>query len=85
MAKIGYYIGQSAADGSLPCSMCCFSPEANSGEFYMPAGGMKGAPVKSIVEGKPIKKNGEKECLSAENKKVALEACEKACGFSSTL
>ena len=65
--------------------MCCFSPEANSGELYMPNGGKKGVPVKSIVQGKPIKKNGEKESLSAKNKKVVLEGCEKAFGFSSTL
>lgn len=84
-AKVGAYVGHSAADGSLGCVMACFAPDANSGDFYMPdsMGGMRGAPFKSIVGGKPFKT--EKESLSEKNKKTIIESCEKAFGFSSTL
>ena len=86
-ARIGSWIGHSAADGSLGCAMACFSQEANSGDFYMPdkTGGMRGAPVKSILEGKPLKSGGEKESLSAENKRIIMDCSEKAFGFNSTL
>ena len=78
-AKFGVLFAQSAADGSLPCSLACFSPEANSGDFYMPskAGGMSGEPKRSIVGGKPVKKNSEKGSTSAKNKETVMNACKK--------
>lgn len=76
-AKLGHYLGQSAADGSLPCSLCCFSPNAVSGDFYLPSGGMKGEPVKSITDGSPLKKGGEKGTCLPENKQLVWDVCQK--------
>ena len=82
---IGYV--QSPADGSLPIGMCCYSKEAESGDFYMPSGrsGFVGAPKKTVSGGAAVKKGGEEQTVSAENRKVVMEACEKVFGFTSTL
>ena len=79
LAKLGSSIAQSAPDGSLPCSLACFSPEANSGDFYMPSkmGGMNGEPIRSILGGEPVKTNTEKETTSAKNKTIVMDACKK--------
>lgn len=73
---------QSPADGSLDIGMCCFGPDSNSGDFYMPsrAFGAVGDPKKSISGGVPIKDGSETETVSEQNKKVVMEECEKLFG-----
>lgn len=41
--------GQSAPDGSLSAAMGAFSPEANSGDMYMPEHRSTGKPIKCIA------------------------------------
>ena len=77
LAKLGVFFAQSAADGSLPCILACFSPDANSGDFYMPSKAMFGEPKKSIVGGDPVKENTEKETTSLKNQQTVMEACKK--------
>ncbi len=73
---------QSPADGSLDIGMCCFSPDANSGDFYMPSskGGMVGKPKKSISGGMPVKSGTEAESVSEANKKLVMDKCEEIFG-----
>ena len=60
---IGYV--QSPADGSLPIGMCCYSKEAESGDFYMPSGrsGFVGAPKKTVSGGAAVKKGARNRLL----------------------
>lgn len=83
-APMGYV--QSPADGCLSIGVCCFGPEANSGDLYMPSkkGGMTGPPKKSVSGGELVVKN-ESQTVSEVNKKLVLEECERVFGFASTL
>jgi hypothetical protein len=71
---------QSAADGSLPACMACFSDEAVSGDFYAPEKGMVGPPIKVVEGGVVVPKGKDQPTCDEENKKLLWEACEKACG-----
>ena len=52
--------GHSAPDGALSAAMGSFSPDANSGDMYMPEGQLKGPPVKCIAGGQAVEKGKEK-------------------------
>jgi NAD(P)-dependent dehydrogenase (short-subunit alcohol dehydrogenase family) len=80
MAIFGY--AQSPADGSLPCSIASFGPQAESGDFFMPGKkrGMAGPPKKSISGNTAVVKNSEKETCSKANQKTIWEVTEKAFG-----
>mmetsp|Transcript_13175 Transcript_13175/g.24560 ORF Transcript_13175/g.24560 Transcript_13175/m.24560 type:complete len:145 (+) Transcript_13175:856-1290(+) len=69
---------QSAADGALNAAMACFSPEAESGDMYVPENGFVGKPVKAILGGQPAKKGKEKLTCDLVNQQLVWEACEKA-------
>ena len=71
---------QSPADGCLNAAMACFSPEAESGDMYIPGGRgeIVGPPKKTIAKGQPVKENGEKWTCSKENQDLVWEACQKA-------
>lgn len=73
---------QSAADGSLPAAMACFSPQCQSGDMLAPEKGMVGKPVWTIRGGEPVRKGTEKLSCNEANQKVAWEACEKGLGVS---
>jgi len=72
----------SAEDGSLSAAMSAFSPEANSGDMYMPNKGMYGFPIKCISGGEPVKKGAEKLTCSKENQENVWKFCEKALGVT---
>lgn len=82
---------QSAADGSLNAAMACFSPDAMSGDFYVPENGLTGKPVKAVVGGVRQKVGWfgiggtDKNTCDPEQQKLAWEACEKAVGIEFTL
>jgi len=76
---------QSAADGSLSAAMACFSPDAQSGDFYAPEKGMTGKPVK-VVAGGVRRKTGridgtDKATCDPDQQKLVWKACEKALGI----
>jgi NAD(P)-dependent dehydrogenase (short-subunit alcohol dehydrogenase family) len=76
-ARLGKKIGaQSSADGSLPCAMACFSPAANSGDFYAPEKDFNGPPVKTVLEGIPSVPGKEKEICNTEQQKDVWTFCE---------
>mmetsp|Transcript_104258 Transcript_104258/g.290417 ORF Transcript_104258/g.290417 Transcript_104258/m.290417 type:complete len:362 (-) Transcript_104258:154-1239(-) len=85
-AKLTMGRAQSAQDGTAPLAMACFSPEADSGDFYAPADGMTGAAVKTISKGVPVKAGTEKLSTNEANKcmawKKSLEAADIASLFS---
>lgn len=80
-AKITVGSGQSAENGSLDAAVCAFSPEAKSGDMYMPEKGLSGAPVKCIEGGVPVKKGGEEMTCSQENQTNVWKWSEKALGI----
>lgn len=77
--------GHSAADGSLSCAMGAFSPEANSGDMYMPSESLKGPPMKCISGGEPVKKgyiyDGESLTCKPGNGANVWKYCEEALGI----
>ncbi|CAK9109213.1 Short chain dehydrogenase/reductase dpchH (Diterpenoid pyrone biosynthesis cluster protein H) [Durusdinium trenchii] len=73
---------QSAADGSTPLAMACFSPEADSGDFYLPEHGFVGRPIKSISKGVPVVNGKEGRSTSIVNKNLAWEQSHAALGIS---
>ena len=82
LGKIAYFLPkQSAADGSLNAAMACFSPEAQSGDFYAPEKIATGKPVKVVAAGERQKYTDKATC-DPEQHKLLWEACEKACGIS---
>jgi len=83
MAKMIMGSAQSAQDGTAPLAMACFSPEADSGDFYAPAGGMTGAAIKTISKGVPVKAGKEKLSTSEANKSVAWKKSLEAAGIAS--
>lgn len=77
---------QSASDGSLSAAMACFSPDANSGDFYAPEKGMVGKPVK-VVAGGERQKTGriggtDKATCDPQQHEIVWEACEKSLGIT---
>eukprot|EP00931_Biecheleriopsis_adriatica_P112264 TRINITY_DN86868_c0_g1_i1.p1 TRINITY_DN86868_c0_g1~~TRINITY_DN86868_c0_g1_i1.p1 ORF type:complete len:370 (-),score=95.45 TRINITY_DN86868_c0_g1_i1:14-1123(-) len=79
-------IFQSAKDGTAPIMMACFSPDAQSGDYFAPAEQMKGMPIKTISEGVPVIDGTEKLTTSQINKDSAwtwtLQALELQSLFS---
>jgi len=76
-------LGQSAKDGTVPLMMACFASDAQSGDFYAPAQGRKGVPVKTISEGVPVKSGSEKLTTRQANKDTAWNSSLEACGLAS--
>jgi len=77
-ARLGKKVGaQSSADGSLACAMACFSPDANSGDFFMPENGTHGPPMKTIVDGVATVEGKEKEVCDIEQQKNVWIFAEK--------
>lgn len=70
--------GQSPADGSTPALVACFGPHAESGDFYIPEHSSKGRPIKTIQDGKAVKKGGEVLTCNPANLRLVWESCEKA-------
>mmetsp|Transcript_21075 Transcript_21075/g.48666 ORF Transcript_21075/g.48666 Transcript_21075/m.48666 type:complete len:248 (-) Transcript_21075:159-902(-) len=73
--------GHSAPDGSLDISMCAFSPDAKSGDMYAPENGFKGAPKKTIEEGKEVKKGSETATTLEANQTNVWKWCEEGLGI----
>ena len=73
---------QSPADGCLNAAMCCFSPEAKSGDLYAPVNGMVGRPIKVISKGQPVRAKTERLTCSTENQQIVWEGCERALGVT---
>mmetsp|Transcript_32427 Transcript_32427/g.61074 ORF Transcript_32427/g.61074 Transcript_32427/m.61074 type:complete len:347 (-) Transcript_32427:44-1084(-) len=74
---------QSAEDGCTNLSMACFSPEAESGDFFMPEKGMVGRPMKTIRAGCAAKAGGEKLTLDQTNQDAVWQWCHAALGIDS--
>ena len=70
--------GQSAMHGSLDICMGCYSPEANSGDFFAPETELKGPPKKTIEGGVEVKKGSEGLTTSAKNQENVWKWCEEA-------
>lgn len=62
--------------------MACFSPEADSGDFYLPEHGFVGRPIKSISKGVPVVNGKEGRSTSIVNKNLAWEQSHAALGIS---
>lgn len=78
-AKVCAGMGHSAENGALPAAMAAFSPQANSGDMFVPhKGGRMGYPVKCIEGGKPVKRKGEKLTCHPENQQNVWAFSEKA-------
>lgn len=73
---------QSAADGCLNAAMACFSPDASSGDMFVPESGLVGPPKKVIEAGAAVKKGTETLTCDPENQFVVWEGCEKALGIT---
>jgi NAD(P)-dependent dehydrogenase (short-subunit alcohol dehydrogenase family) len=80
-AKLLVGLGQSAENGSLSAVMCAFSAEAKSGDMYMPEKVGYGMPIKSIEEGVPLKKGGEKLTCGQENQMNVWKWSEEGLGI----
>ena len=86
----GFSGKQSAADGACPLMLASFAVDANSGDFFMPGdlrhGLSVGTPVKCMEGGRPAPKaewqaqkfENERLTMSAENRRVLLEASREA-------
>mmetsp|Transcript_3501 Transcript_3501/g.7016 ORF Transcript_3501/g.7016 Transcript_3501/m.7016 type:complete len:359 (-) Transcript_3501:40-1116(-) len=76
---------QSAADGSLPAVMACFSPSAENGDFYAPEKTMTGRPKKVVAKGERQKTGfiggTDKNTCDPKQQDLVWEACKKATGF----
>uniref|UniRef100_A0A0G4FYK7 Uncharacterized protein n=1 Tax=Chromera velia CCMP2878 TaxID=1169474 RepID=A0A0G4FYK7_9ALVE len=70
-------MAQTAADGSTPLLACCFLPDVESGDFFLPKEKRKGWPVRSINAGVAVKSGGEKNALLAGNLEVAWKGSEE--------
>lgn len=85
MANMLVASGQSGADGSVPAAVACFGPESKSGDFYTPEKNVRGKPIKTISEGIPLRKGGEKLTCDLKNRRIAWECSEKALGIEFSL
>jgi NAD(P)-dependent dehydrogenase (short-subunit alcohol dehydrogenase family) len=74
--------GHSPENGCLSAAMAAFSPDAKSGDMYLPSKGTWGFPVKCIESGKPVRKNGEKLTCSRKNELSAWKFSEKGLGVT---
>jgi NAD(P)-dependent dehydrogenase (short-subunit alcohol dehydrogenase family) len=76
---------QSASDGSLNAAMACFSPDADSGDFYAPSRVVTGKPIKVVARGVRQKTGWiggtDRGTCDPENQKLVWDACEKALGI----
>lgn len=86
-AAAAFGAAQSPADGSLPASVACFGPGAESGDFYFPKGknNLKGEPIKSIEKGRLVKKGKDEESVDLKNKQLIMGVTAEALGISSFL
>lgn len=65
------YFSQSAEDGTMPLLRCMATPDAQSGEFYEPRGGIAGPAAKTPLE---------KLCTDAAARAMLWEESTKAVG-----
>lgn len=77
---LAFRMSQSAPDGALPATWCCFAPEAETGSFYMPKGTFTGPPAASIVDGVAPKPDKEKAALRVEDRALLWTTSEEAVG-----
>ncbi len=70
-ASLLMYFSQSAEDGTMPLLRCMVAPDAQSGDFFEPRGGMTGP-----AEKKPL----EKLCTDPAAKELLWEESGKAVG-----
>lgn len=71
---------QSAEDGALPGIVACFGPDAQSGDFYAPRGGMRGPPVAVAKAGVFASPFFERSPADVPSRAVLWEASEAAVG-----
>ena len=79
LARMIMGTGQSTANGSLPAAMAAFSPQALSGDLWMPKQMQKGPPIKAIEEASDVDhKAREKLTLTKANQENVWKWCEEA-------
>jgi len=73
---------QSAQDGALPALLCCFAPDAQSGDYYAPGSfqNFYGPPVPLARAGVFFNPKAELLSMHAPSRALLWEVSERACG-----